>query len=222
MATKAARDRDSTALSKERVLGAAVALADERGIAALSMRTLAQDLGAGAMSLYYHVVGKDDLLGGMVDLVVREIDLPAPEGDWKPAIRRSVISFHEALRRHRWAANLMMTPDRVLPARLRYMDALLGRLRQAGFSADMTHHAYHALDSHIVGFALWQAGIATVAPQLANLAATFLQRLSADEYPYLIEHIEQHTRPDSPDGKTEFEFGLDLILDGLERLRDEA
>ncbi len=220
MATRPARNGDSTPLSKERVLGAAVALADERGIAALSMRTLAQELGAGAMSLYHHVAGKDELLGGMVDLVVREIDLPASEGEWKPAIRGSVISFHEALRRHRWAANLMMTPDRVLPARLRYMDALLGRLRQAGFSADMTHHAYHALDSHIVGFALWQAGIATAAPQLPDLAATFLQRLSVEEFPYLIEHIEQHTRPDSPDGKTEFEFGLDLILDGLERLRD--
>lgn len=219
MVTSRVRSDASTALSKERVLGAAVALADERGIAALSMRTLAQDLGAGAMSLYHHVAGKDDLLGGMVDIVVREIDLPAPEGEWKPAVRRSVVSFHEALRRHRWAANLMMTPDRVLPARLRYMDSLLGRLRRGGFSADMTHHAYHALDSHIVGFALWQASIATVAPQLPDLAATFLQRLSADEYPYLIEHIEQHTKPDSPDGRTEFEFGLDLILDGLERLR---
>ena len=113
----------------------------------------------------------------------------------------------------------MMTPDRVLPARLRYMDSLLGRLRRGGLSAAMTHHAYHALDSHIVGFALWQASIATVAPQLPDLAATFLQRLSADEYPYLIEHIEQHTKPDSPDGRTEFEFGHDLILDGLERLR---
>ncbi len=220
MVTKTARSGDSAALSKERVLRAAVALADERGITALSMRTLAQELDAGAMSLYHHVAGKDELLGGMVDLVVREIDPPDLEGEWKPAIRRSVVSFHDALRRHRWAASLMMTPDRVLPARLRYMDALLGRLRRAGFSADMTHHAYHALDSHIVGFALWQAGIAAVAPNLPDLATTFLQRLPVDEYPYLIEHIEQHTKPDSPDGKTEFEFGLDLILDGLERLRD--
>ncbi len=220
MVTKTARSGDSAALSKERVLRAAMTLADDRGIAALSMRTLAQELGAGAMSLYHHVAGKDDLLGGMVDLVVREIEPPALEGEWKPAIRQSVVSFHEALRRHRWAASLMMTPDRVLPARLRYMDDLLGRLRRAGFSADMTHHAYHALDSHIVGFALWQAGIATVAPNLPDLATTFLQRLPVDEYPYLIEHIEQHTKPDSPDGKTEFEFGLDLILDGLERMRE--
>lgn len=224
MATRTARNGDSSPLSKERVLCAAVGIADERGIAALSMRTLAQELGAGAMSLYHHVAGKDELLGGMVDIVVREIEPPDLEGEWKPAIRRSVISFHDALRRHRWAANMMMTPDRVLPARLDYMNALLGRLRRAGFSADMTHHAYHALDSHIVGFALWQAGIATVATvaaDLPDLATTVLQRLSVDGHPYLIEHIEQHLKPDSPDGRTEFEFGLDLILDGLERLRDE-
>ncbi len=222
MATRAERSGGQTPLSKERVLCAAVALADARGLASLSMRTLAETLGAGAMSLYHHVAGKEELLSGMVDIVVREIDAPAPEGEWQPAIRRSAVSFHDALRRHPWAANLMMTPDRVLPARLRYMDALLGRLRRAGFSADMTHHAYHALDSHIVGFALWQAGIGTAAPDLDDLATTFLQRLSIDEYPYLIEHIEQHTKPSSPDGKTEFEFGLDLILDGLERVRDEA
>ncbi|MDQ3554278.1 MAG: TetR/AcrR family transcriptional regulator [Chloroflexota bacterium] len=222
MAARRTRNGDPTPLSKERVLLAAVALADERGIAALSMRTLAQELDAGTMSLYHHVPGKEALLSGMVDIVVREIEPPDLEGEWKPAIRRSVISFHDALRRHRWAADLMMTPDRVRPARLDYMDALLGRLRRAGFSADMTHFAYHALDSHIVGFALWQAGIATVASDLPDLAATVLQRLSVDEHPYLIEHIEQHLRPDSPDGRTEFEFGLDLILDGLERLREAA
>lgn len=206
-------------LSRDRVLAAAIRLADERGLEALTMRRLAQDLGVEAMSLYYHVERKDDLLDGILDLAVREIEVPGEGPDWRAAVRGSAISFHEALLRHPWAGSLILSPARVSPARLRYMDALLGRLRAAGFSAEMTHHAYHALDSHIIGYTLWEAGIAIGAADLRDLATTFLSELPED-LPFLAEHVEQHLAPSSRDDNGEFEFGLDLILDGLERLRD--
>jgi AcrR family transcriptional regulator len=208
-------------LSRDRVLTAAVELADERGIEALSMRTLAQELGAGAMSLYHHVKGKDELHAGMVDLVVQEWALPAPDGDWKDSIRACVISAHDALVRHPWAANLMFAVNvNVGSTRFRWMDALLGRLRDAGFSANLTHLAYHALDAHIMGFTLWQSSITRVAPNLQAIATDFAQRIPASEYPWLVEHMEQHTRPREPGAVTEFDFALDLLLDGLDRLRD--
>ena len=204
-----------TPLTRQRVLEAAIALADEAGLEALSMRRLAQGLGVEAMSLYHHVSSKDDLLAGIIDLVVGEFELPDPGVPWKAAIRRTAISAHDTLVRHRWAANLMLTGG-VRPARLRYMDALLGALRAGGFSADMTHHAYHALDSHILGFTLWQVGITSVSASLPDLASGFLRQLSTGEYPWLAEHVEQHVA-DRPADQSEFEFGLDLILEGLER-----
>jgi AcrR family transcriptional regulator len=206
-------------LSKERVLRAAIALADEGGIESLTMRKLAQELGVEAMSLYYHVANKDDILDGIVDAVVREIGLPSNEVDWKTAIRQSAISAHEVLSRHPWACSLMLSDTRVLFGRLRYMDSLLATLREAGFSAEMTHHAYHALDSHIMGFTLWEASFTFTAEDLPQLGATFLRELPAGEYPYLVEHVEQHLMESKPDDVSEFEFGLDLILDGLERIR---
>ena len=208
-------------LSRDRVLRAAMVLADESGIESLSMRRLGQQLGVEAMSLYNHVANKDDILDGIVDIVVSEIDVPSSGTDWKAAMRRSAISAHDVLRRHPWANSLMMS-TRVRPARLRYMDSVLRRLREAGFSAGMTHLAYHALDSHIVGFMLWQAGYAGLPHDLSDLATTFLREHSVDEYPYLAEHVEQHLKERSADDMSEFEFGLDLILDGLERVRDTA
>jgi AcrR family transcriptional regulator len=208
-------------LSRERVLRAAIVLADEGGIESLSMRKLGQQLGVEAMSLYHHVANKDDLLDGIVDAVTSEIEVPSDETDWKEAIRRTAISSHDLFLRHRWACSLMMRRARVSPDRMRWMEAVLRTFREAGFSAEMTHHAYHALDSHITGFTLWQVSMPfETKEELVDLAEGFLQEIPADEYPYVIEHAEQHIAPSSPDGKSEFEFGLDLILDGLERLRD--
>jgi AcrR family transcriptional regulator len=210
-------------LSRGRVLRAAVELADEGGLESLSMRGLAQRLGVEAMSLYHHVRNKQDLLGGMLDMVYSEIDSPSSEGEWRSAMRRTAISFHHVLLRHRWACSLLMSPmDGPSPARLGYMDAVLGRLRSAGFSADMTHHAYHALDSHIVGFTLWLLPYLALAQRQPDLAERFLRELPSGEMPHLIEHIGVHLAPERPGEVTEFEFGLDLILDGLERLRDAA
>ena len=210
-------------LSRERVLRAALALADEGGIESLSMRKLGQELGVEAMSLYNHVANKDDLLDGIVEAVTSEIEEPSGGADWKTEIRRTAISSHEVFLRHRWACSLMMRRPNGSTPRMRWMEALLRTLREAGFSADMTHHAYHALDSHITGFTLWQVNMPfETKAELVDLAEGFLREIPADEYPYVIEHAEQHLAPFSPDGATEFEFGLDLILDGLERLRDTA
>jgi AcrR family transcriptional regulator len=210
-------------LSKERVLRAAVEFADANGIEALSMRRLAKELGVEAMSLYNHVANKDEILAGIVEIVASEVEVPADPANWKASIRQSAISAHDAFIRHRWACPLMMSTVAMIPSRMRWMEGLLATLRQAGFSPNLTHHAYHALDSHITGFTLWQVSMPfETKAELVDLAEGFLQQIPADEYPYVIEHAEQHIAPSSPDGKSEFEFGLDLILDGLERLRETS
>ena len=201
---------------------AAIGLADQGGIDSLTMRRLAQELGVEAMSLYYYVASKDDILKGIVDPVISEIDVPSDGADWKTALRRSAISFHNALSRHPWAAKLIMSGTGVGLARVRYMDAVLRRLREAGFSPELTHHAYHALDSHIMGSTLWAAAYATMPKAQADLAQNFLRKLPLTEYPDFAEHAQQHIRKTGPKDKSEFEFGLDLILDGLERVRDAA
>jgi AcrR family transcriptional regulator len=209
-------------LSRERVLRAAIALADQGGLESLSMRKLGQELGVEAMSLYHHVANKDDLLDGIVDAVTSEIEVPSEGYDWKEAIRRTAISSHDVFVRHRWSCSLMMRRARVSPDRMRWMEAVLRTFREAGFSADMTHHAYHAIDSHITGFTLWQVSMPfETKEELVDMAEGFLKEIPVDQYPYVIEHAEQHLAPSSPDGKTEFEFGLDLILDGLERLLED-
>ena len=214
------RDEPRLPLSRERVLDAAIALADEGGIESLSMRKLGQELGVEAMSLYNHVANKDDLESGIVEIVLGEIEVPSG-ADWKAALRRTAISSHDAFVRHRWACSLMMRASGVSPARMRWMEAVLRTLREAGFSADLTHHAYHALDSHITGFTLWQVSMPfETKEELDDIAGWFLSQIPTDEYPYVVEHAHQHLEPASPDGKSEFEFGLDLILDGLERLRE--
>jgi len=209
-------------LSKERVLHAAIGLADQGGIDSLTMRRLAQELGVEAMSLYYYVASKDDILKGIVDPVVSEIDVPSDRADWKTALRRSAVSFHNALSRHPWAAKLIMSGAGVGLARVRYMDAVLRRLREAGFSPELTHHAYHALDSHIMGSTLWAAAYATMPKAEADLAQNFLRTLPLSEYPDFAEHAQQHIKKTGPKDKSEFDFGLDLILDSLERMRDAA
>jgi AcrR family transcriptional regulator len=191
-------------------------LADAGGIESITMRKLGRALGVEAMSLYNHVANKDDLLDGIVDIVLDEFELPDAGADWEAAIRRTAASAHETLVRHPWACSLVMSRPR--PGRMRYIDALLRCLREAGFSADETFHAYHALDSHILGYTLWELGHAFDPAKADELAKTFLPQI-ADEYPYLHEHAEQHFDESRPRGQSGFEFGLDLILDGLKRLR---
>lgn len=209
-----------TPLSRDRVLGAAMTLADEHGIEAVTMRRLGQQLGVEAMALYYHAANKDDILAGITDLVVQQIELPAPGGDWKASIRASAISAHEVLRLHPWACNLLMSGPRVLPARLRHIDALLGRLADAGLPDDVTDLAYHALDSHILGFTLWEAGYTTALRRLpAGFLATMVQELALESYPHLVEHVAYHLRPPVENARTAFEFGLDVLLDGIDASR---
>ena len=212
-----------TPLNRERVLRAAVAVADEAGIESLSMRRLGQELGVEAMSLYNHVANKDDLLNGIADLVLGEIELPDGGEDWKGALRRHAISAHDVLVAHPWACRLALSPDTVSLASVRRADWMLQQLRDGGFSPDVTYHAYHALDAHILGFTLWQLGHGIVdAEHLRELAAEFFSRFGPDEYPYLREHAEQHFAGFGSEGKGAYELVLDLILDGLERERRAA
>jgi AcrR family transcriptional regulator len=210
-----------TRLSRERVLRAAIDLADEGGIDQLSIRKLAHRLGTRPMSLYHYIPSKDDLLSGILDIVVGEMDPAGGGGGWKAAIRSSAISAHEVLLRHPWACTLMMGRARPRPYRLRYMESLLGRLREAGFSAEMTDHAYHALDSHIIGFTLWYTGYSTALRGYSDEAAASLRDL-VSVYPYLAEHAQQHMRERRPDEEGDFAFGLDLILNSLERMLETA
>jgi AcrR family transcriptional regulator len=205
-------------LSRDRVLEAAIGLADAAGVDSLSMRKLARALGVEAMSLYYYVRSKDDILDGILEKVMSEVEMPASDATWAVAIRSSAVSFHQELLRHPWAARLLMSAPRLSAWRLRYMDAFLGTLRKAGFSAEETDHAYHALDSHILGFTLWQAGMAEGLARVGSLP-DLLRELPLEGYPYHAEHAEQHLKPRRRGEKGEFEFGLDLILEGLDRIR---
>lgn len=205
-------------MSRERVLRAAIRLADETGIRSLTMRRLARELGVEAMTLYYYVANKEEIVNGIVDMVASEIESPSAGPDWRAEMRRSAISAHKVLMRHRWAASLLLSSGPRQP-RLAHMEALLGCLRSAGFSAEMTHHAYHALESHIMGFTLWLVGMALDAQKLPDQANVFLSELPRDRFPHLAEHIETHLAEPTEYKGSEFEFGLDLILDGLEEIR---
>ena len=206
-------------LSRERILESALVLVDEHGLESLTMRKLGQELGFEAMSLYNHVANKDELINGLLDLVLAECELPSTGGDWDTAVRRSATSVHDALRRHQWACSLLMVPGRVRPARLQYMDALLGCLRNAGFSAELTYTAYHVLDGHILGFSLWEASHTYSDIDVAEMAERFKDTITTDVYPHLYEHAEQHF-PEGPHRDVHaFEFGLDLILDGLKKIQ---
>jgi AcrR family transcriptional regulator len=206
-------------LSRERVLQAAVALADEAGLEAFSMRALAQELGVVPMALYKHVANKDELLDGMVDSVFAEIELPPADVDWRSAMRRRAVSTREALGRHGWAIG-MMESRRPGPANLRNHNAVMGCLRGAGFPFEMAIHAYSVQDAYIYGFALQERDTGFETPESAGEAA---QRRAAtigalEDYPHLAEIVTK--LPESGyDNAVEFAWGLDLILDGLERLR---
>ena len=211
-------------LNRERVFQAAVVLADERGFESLTMRALGEELGVEAMSLYYHVANKGELLDGMVDAVFSEIELPTTDVDWKTAMRRRAISTREALARHRWAVGLLQSSTSPGPANFGLVNAVLGCLREAGFSVENAVHAYSAQDAYIYGFALQEKSLPGVdtPEELAEAAENLRRRFSADEYPHIAETITEHVTKSGYDFADEFEFGLDLILDGLERLRGTA
>jgi AcrR family transcriptional regulator len=205
-------------LSRARVLRAAVALADQSGLQALSMRKLGQVLGVEAMSVYNHVASKGDLLDGMVDVVFAEIGVPPGEAGWKPAMRQRAISAREALRRHRWAIGLLESRTSPGPATLRHHDAVLGCLRAAGFSMEMTAHAYSLLDSYIYGFALQEASLPFGTGQAtAQVPQQILGHIRAGEYPHLAELAAEHVLQPGYHYGDEFEIGLDLILDAVEQ-----
>jgi AcrR family transcriptional regulator len=206
-------------LSRERILLVAMRVADESGIEALSMRRLAQELGVKAMSLYNHVANKDDVLDGMVERVVSEIELPLLGGDWKLAMRRRAISAHEVLLCHPWAALVLMSRVNVGPAMLRYVDATLGCLCEAGFSLKMADHVWNVMDSHIYGFTLQELNFPLEATDYSEAAKTGLALIPADQYPYL-NRLTHEVVEGRYDGMHDFEFGLDLLLNSLAQFQD--
>jgi AcrR family transcriptional regulator len=218
-------------LSKERVVRTAVALAVRDGIESLTMRKLADELGAGAMSLYYYVPNKEELLDGMVDVVFSEIELPPTGVDWRTAMRHRALSTREVLNRHRWAVGLMESRRSPGPASFRVHNAVLGCLREGGFSIEMTIQAYSVLDAYIYGFALQEKsvpfedaeeGAAVAQEQVRQFAEDAEEQQSAalaEEFPYLAEVVAGHVAEVGYDFATAFEYGLDLILDALEARR---
>jgi AcrR family transcriptional regulator len=210
-------------LSRDQVLRAAVTFADEHGIGSLTMRRLGEFLGVEAMSLYNHVASKGELLDGMIDLVFSEIDLPADGTGWLEAMRQRAVSARQALSRHRWAIGLMESRTSPGPATLRHHDAVIGSLREAGFSVEMAAHAFSVLDSYTYGFALQEASLPfDTGEQTAELAEMIMAQFAAHEYPHLTELTVRHVLQPGYDYGDEYEFGLDLILDGLERARSRS
>jgi AcrR family transcriptional regulator len=206
-------------LSRERVLRAAIAFADRKGIESLSMRKLGQKLGVEAMSLYKHVANKDDMLDGMVDVVFSEIDRPSAGVHWKTAMRQRAMSARQVLARHRWALGLTESRMKPGPTNLRHHDSVIGCLRTAGFSIELAIHAYSALDSYIYGFALQEQQLPFHNPEeVGEVAEGMLRQFPAGEYPYLAETIAEVINRSGWEYADEFEFGLDVMLDGLERL----
>jgi AcrR family transcriptional regulator len=213
--------RERTPLSRERILDAAVALADAEGIQGLTMRRLAAELGVEAMTIYYHVPNKGAILDALVERVISEIELPEPGTEWRAALRSLALSAYEVLGRHQWAPPLMLRrgggPG---PMRLRHMDAILATLNDAGFEPMVADHAYHAIEGHVMGFTLWEVGMNLgTREEIQALGRAFLAELPTEAYPSVTAHIEHHLEPRRPDDVGSFAFALDLLLDGLARLR---
>jgi AcrR family transcriptional regulator len=208
-------------LTRERVLAAALKLADQGGLEGLSMRKLGQALGVEAMALYYHFANKERVLDGIVDLVFGEIDLPTTGEDWKVAMRRRAISVRDALLRHRWAIGLMESRTHPGPANLRHHDAVIGNLRAAGFDMAQVATAYSLLDSYIYGYAMTKMNLPFEdTSDIVELSETMLAPFPAGEYQNLADFITEYAMQPGYDYANEFEYGLDVILDGLERVRD--
>lgn len=206
------------ALSRERVCRKAIQLADKHGLEAVSMRRLARALGVEAMSLYHHVANKDEVLNGMVDLVAGEIAVPVVGGDWRAAMRERALSAHAVFLRHRWAPGLFVARVNVGPAMLRLVDATLGCLHTAGFSYELADAAWNALDSHLYGFTLQELNFPIAAEDYGAAAREFLPMLSVESHPHL-RALAERVGAGEHSGRPDFEFGLRLVLDGLERKR---
>lgn len=214
---------DSTSpapLTPERVLRSAIFVADAAGIAGLTMRSLAHELDVKPMSLYHHVANKEQILNGIVDIIFSEIDVPTPGDDWRPAMRQRALSARQVLRRHPWATPLMNSRSSPGPATLRHLDALIGTLREAGFSVPMTAHALSVIDGYLYGFALQEAALPFEDPAgTAEVAGQIFAQFPDGAYPHLTELTVEHVLQPGYDYGDEFEYGLDLILDGLDRSR---
>lgn len=218
MTTQTKSPQRRVALTRERVLQAALQLADQGGLETLSMRKLGQELGVEAMAIYHHFANKDEVLDGIVDLVFAEIELPPIGSHWKTAMRDRAISVRDALARHRWAIGLMESRARPGPANLRHHDAVIGSLRAAGFDMPMVAHAYSVLDGYIYGFALTKMNLPfDTADEVAEVAENILQPSALDDYPNLVAFITGHAMQPAYDYEEEFLYGLDVVLDGLEK-----
>jgi AcrR family transcriptional regulator len=211
-------------LNRERVLRAAVRLADRDGIEALSMRHLGSELGVEAMSLYNHVSNKEDVLNGIVDLIIGEIDPAEEGGDWKAALRSRILSARRTMLRHPWASAVITSRTEASPVMMKYMDSVGGMMLAGGFSVDLMHHAFHALGSRVLGFS--QELFDDSSPDVdTDQMAVMVQQMSK-EFPNIVAVMEQVQHDDASvvgsgcDDQFEFEFALDLMLDGLERLRE--
>lgn len=206
-------------LSRERVIEAAVAVADERGVTAVSMRKVAERLGVEAMSLYHHVANKDAILDGIVDAVFDEIELPEPDLDWRTAMRLRATSARDALSRHSWALGLIESRRNAGPATLRHHDAVIGSLRAAGFSITDAVHAVSVIDSYVYGFTLQELQLPfDTREEFEDAASELVRHMPVDAYPHLREVAVEHAVRSGSTYADEFAFGLELILGGLERL----
>ncbi|GAA4288334.1 TetR/AcrR family transcriptional regulator C-terminal domain-containing protein [Georgenia daeguensis] len=205
-------------LSRQRVLDHAVAVADAGGLASLTMRSLAKELGVRPMALYHYFANKDEILDGIVDQVFSEIELPSPGGDWREEITRRAASARSVLRRHSWAIALMESRSTPGPANLRQHEAVLATLRGAGLSLEMTGHAYALLDAFVYGFAIQEAALPFDTNTTPEVVAAIAARFSGGDYPYMQEYATERAMKPGYDFGDEFEFGLGVILDALERL----
>lgn len=210
-------------LDRDRVLRGAVELADRWGVSGLTMRSLAAELGVGPMAIYHHVANKDEVLDGIVDLVFSEIDLPQPGTAWRPALRQRAISARAVLARHPWAIPLMESRAVPGPSTLRQHEAVIGTLRHGGFSVVQAAHAYSVLDSYLYGFALQEAALPFGSPEeVPDVAEAILQQMTAEDFPHLVEMATEHVLQPGYDYGDEFELGLDLVLDALDRLLESG
>jgi AcrR family transcriptional regulator len=208
--------------SREEVLLAALEVADEGGIAGLTIRSVAQRLGTSPMAIYHYVATKDEILDGLVDLVFAEIDPPSPEGPWRAEIGRRMGSAREALRRHPWAISLMESRSSPGPASLSRHEATLATLRQGGFSVPAAAHAYALIDSYVYGFAVQETTLPLSKPEDAGELAKEMMSTFEGAYPYMVEIATEHVMQPGYDFGDEFEIGRELVLDALETLRRRA
>ncbi len=216
---RSAAPQERAPLNRERVLQSAIAVADRGGIAGLTIRSLADELGVKPMSVYHYFANKAEILDGIIDLVFSQIELPSPDGEWEAEIRRRAHSARAVLRQHPWAIGLMESRTNPGPASLKHHDANIGTLRAGGFSVAMTAHAYALIDSFVYGFALQEAALPFETETVAEVAAPMMELFTTGQYPHLVELTVDHVLQPGYDFGDEFEFGLTLILDGLAKRR---